>query len=698
MRAPAHQQPLAIALPAAAEYAAAQVTNGGTIKGKITYNGKPPAPKKIAITKDPKICGATRDDDTFVIAADGGVKNVVVYLSDIKSGKKMEGEMKPVLDQHGCHYVPHVQVVPLHSTLQVKSAAGARKPSELEVRHATLTRQVSPAGSPGRRLFRGLTRMPNLLAREADMRPGWLVSIGTALLFACSQGPGGGSGGGGEPPAAGIDGGGPDVGRTDAGVAGSPDAGGSDGSRSDGGGSDGGPVDAGSATHALLLHVNGQGTVAAAGMPDCRDSCTALVPTGSRISLTAAADSGWSFSGWTGDCTGSGSCELLVDRDREATANFNSVPPPPPPPPDECAGLVPPSAPTPHVFTVPPDSYANECAPGTTDGSGTMVLPTLPTGGAPPGTFIFRFVGLDGLVKGSFTDRFDDIYMFDILEQADGYIVARYDNYVPSNKADSVFTVSPTGVKGPPQYPGSSWMIDAVNPVGGAVTALQDPAYSGYEIVSWDEALNRRWTVNTAAEVRSVGVDRKGATLVVVREKADSSNLSAFWIDPSGVAGADFAIGNGATRLIPRVGDGFFVYDYVPPLVTPVIPARGMGTPLAQIDSWATETKAPPAWLAARPHKGLHMVHGGAGYALIDPAGDVAPCSQQIEVLAPSGKSCGTVSFFIGGGACRAGGLTVGYDGTVIQQLPVAMEPVSEIAPGFSEHACTWRYWPGFFR
>jgi len=42
--------------------------------------------------------------------------------------------------------------------------------------------------------------------------------------------------------------------------------------------------------------------------------------------------------------------------------------------------------------------------------------------------------------------------------------------------------------------------------------------------------------------------------------------------------------------------------------------------------------------------------------------------------------------------------LTVGYDGTVIQQLPAAMEPVTEIAPGFSEHACTWRYWPGFFR
>ena len=121
-----------------------------------------------------------------------------------------------------------------------------------------------------------------------------------------------------------------------------------------------------------------------------------------------------------------------------------------------------------------------------------------------------------------------------------------------------------------------------------------------------------------------------------------------------------------------------------------------MGTAVAQIDSYATETKAPPTWLAARPHKGLHTVHGGTGYALIDPEGDVASCSQQIEVLAPSGKSCGTASFFIANGACSAGGLTVGYDGTVIQQLPHAMESYPD--PNWGAHTCTWRYWPGFFR
>lgn len=110
------------AFPAFAEYTVTQVANGGTIKGHIRYNGKAPAPKKITITRDTKVCGTAREDDAFEIGKGGGVKNVVVYLSDIQSGKKMEGSMKPVLDQKGCHYTPHVQIVPVHATLQVKSS------------------------------------------------------------------------------------------------------------------------------------------------------------------------------------------------------------------------------------------------------------------------------------------------------------------------------------------------------------------------------------------------------------------------------------------------------------------------------------------------------------------------------------------------------------------------------------------------
>jgi hypothetical protein len=113
---------LLAASPAFAEYTEVEIRDGGSIRGKITYNGRPPSPQKIVVTRDNKVCGTSRADDTFIVAADGGVKNVVVYLSDVAAGKIMDRDVKPVLDQKECNYVPRLQVVPLHSTLLIKSS------------------------------------------------------------------------------------------------------------------------------------------------------------------------------------------------------------------------------------------------------------------------------------------------------------------------------------------------------------------------------------------------------------------------------------------------------------------------------------------------------------------------------------------------------------------------------------------------
>lgn len=113
---------LTLAISARAEYTEAPVTNGGTISGKITYDGTAPKPEKVTITQDPGTCGTSREMDEWQVGSDGGVKNVVVYLVDIKSGKKMDLPAKPELDQKGCHYQPHVQVIALNSDLQVKNS------------------------------------------------------------------------------------------------------------------------------------------------------------------------------------------------------------------------------------------------------------------------------------------------------------------------------------------------------------------------------------------------------------------------------------------------------------------------------------------------------------------------------------------------------------------------------------------------
>ena len=56
---------------------------------------------------------------------------------------------------------------------------------------------------------------------------------------------------------------------------------------------------------------------------DCGDTCLAEFADGTAVTLTATAvGDGYSFSGWSGDCSGSGTCVLMIDRDRSVTANF----------------------------------------------------------------------------------------------------------------------------------------------------------------------------------------------------------------------------------------------------------------------------------------------------------------------------------------------------------------------------------------
>jgi len=107
---------------ARAEYTESAVTNGGSVAGKVTYDGTPPKAATITVAQDPATCGATRLEDAWSVAADGSVENVVVYLVDIKAGKKMDFPAKPVIDQKGCHYQPHTQIIAKGSELQVTNS------------------------------------------------------------------------------------------------------------------------------------------------------------------------------------------------------------------------------------------------------------------------------------------------------------------------------------------------------------------------------------------------------------------------------------------------------------------------------------------------------------------------------------------------------------------------------------------------
>jgi PKD repeat protein len=60
----------------------------------------------------------------------------------------------------------------------------------------------------------------------------------------------------------------------------------------------------------------------------CGSTCQAGFDAGSSVTLTATPDPGSVFAGWSGDCTGSGPCQVRMDQARTVTAAFAVNTPP----------------------------------------------------------------------------------------------------------------------------------------------------------------------------------------------------------------------------------------------------------------------------------------------------------------------------------------------------------------------------------
>jgi hypothetical protein len=67
----------------------------------------------------------------------------------------------------------------------------------------------------------------------------------------------------------------------------------------------------------------GSGTVASdGGEIDCGDACRAVRPYGDELALTATADGGSVFTGWSGACRGMGECYVTMTKARSVAATF----------------------------------------------------------------------------------------------------------------------------------------------------------------------------------------------------------------------------------------------------------------------------------------------------------------------------------------------------------------------------------------
>ncbi len=91
-------------------YEAIDVTNGGTISGKISLSGSAPANPELKITKDEDYCGNSITADYYVVAADGGLANAVVVIEEIDKGKAYDKKGIVEFENKKCMFNKHVSV------------------------------------------------------------------------------------------------------------------------------------------------------------------------------------------------------------------------------------------------------------------------------------------------------------------------------------------------------------------------------------------------------------------------------------------------------------------------------------------------------------------------------------------------------------------------------------------------------------
>ena len=212
--------------------------------------------------------------------------------------------------------------------------------------------------------------------------------------------------------------------------------------------------------------------------------------------------------------------------------------------------------------------------------------------------------------------------------------------------------------------------------------------------------------VGSSAAVFGQGVDLSGRAVVILDGSSQfgAGSIAAIWFDAKGVPAT------GVFQILSGFQPGISTWFETSPLLDGNhLALRRMDAPsnafteerrtsqwLLVLPSGTARADPAPDWLTQRPDTHMELARSKQAYAFLPWAADVPACSQRVEVVSPTGRSCGNFDFGVDANACRTRELRLGVDGTVLQMLPADRE--RNDPPGSPVHTCTLRYWPAALR
>jgi plastocyanin len=127
--------------------------SAGQVTGTVKLDGTAPHQKGIDMSKDPSCAAAHKDKpvtmENVVAGANGGLANVVVYVSQGLAGNEIPSSQPVQLEQKGCQYFPHVVAVDVGQHMKILNSDQAlHNIHPQSTKNAAWNKSQMPGGPP----------------------------------------------------------------------------------------------------------------------------------------------------------------------------------------------------------------------------------------------------------------------------------------------------------------------------------------------------------------------------------------------------------------------------------------------------------------------------------------------------------------------------------------------------------------------
>jgi plastocyanin len=150
------------------------VDQGGELKGTVRFGGDPPSNISRQVVNNIDYCGASVEEEKYLIGSNHGLQNVVVTIEGIQRGKKPPAELL-VIENKKCHFIPHVQAGMVGASYEVRNSDPVLHNTHLHLEDATLLNIAMPSGGKNIRKTITQTGLINEKCDAHKFMQGWLV-------------------------------------------------------------------------------------------------------------------------------------------------------------------------------------------------------------------------------------------------------------------------------------------------------------------------------------------------------------------------------------------------------------------------------------------------------------------------------------------------------------------------------------------